>query len=79
MIGKSGLFRWGARVAAGVAGYYVSSEFISPNLPGAGKTFLGLPVVSGPGKIGWDDVCDVAIAITTAGYGGRLVGGKKKK
>ncbi len=82
MISMQGAVKWGVRVAGGLGGYAVSTKFVTPSFP-AGKSFLGLPVVSGADALGWDDVTDVAFAITAGGLAGKLAGAvfnrKKKK
>lgn len=75
---KKSALRWGLRVAGGVGGLVLSNRYLSSRLP-AGKTFLGLPTKSDLGTVGWDDVVDVAVAITTAGFAGRLAGREKRR
>jgi hypothetical protein len=48
----------------------LTEKLINPRLP-EGKTFLRLPVVSGGGKVGWDDFITVAGVIAGAAVGGR--------
>ncbi len=82
MIGVNGGLKWLSRVAGGVGGFYASTKFLTPKFP-VDKSFLGLPMVSRIDELGWDDVVDVASAITVAGFSGLLAGrvlnGKRKK
>lgn len=71
------ILRWGARIGGGLAGFIGSAKFITSRFP-AGKTLLGLPVKSDLASIGWDDIVDMGVAITTAGFAGKMVGGGKK-
>lgn len=82
MFSLKGLARWGARVAGGVGGYALSTNFVSSNFK-VGQKFLGLDTVSTTNTMGWDDIVDVACAITAGGLAGKAAGlalyGRKKK
>lgn len=71
------ILRWAARTAGGLGGFIASAKFLTSRFP-AGKTLLGLPVKSDLATIGWDDIVDMSVAITTAGIAGKMVGGGKK-
>lgn len=46
-------------------GLVMSERFLTSNYQ-PGKTFLGLPMVSGAGELGWDDITDAALTLAGA-------------
>lgn len=52
-------------IAGAAGGLLVSERFITSNYD-AGRSFLGIPMVSGAGQLGWDDITDAALTLAGA-------------
>ncbi len=52
-------------LAGAVGGLFVSEKFITVNYQ-PGRSFLGIPLVSGAGQLGWDDITDAGLVLVGA-------------